>query len=578
MIIISVVYNKPEFISYQYECLKKFIEVPFEYYIFDNADDSVNEQKFKEVCSYLNIKYFKVPQNIHQINDASTRAGKSLDYSLRYVYNTIGYRGILMVNDSDMFLVKPYNPISRLGDYHIAGRSASGIYSGNNDPHTSTIERITYYTNQVLIMNFEKIPNFNRITFLPGNIGGIGVDCGGLLHTYFKLNPDVTHFPLKDTHSNFYSKDNIEQCQEEMKEYFKSELAIFDNNSKTDTAKNKAFSEIFDDAFIHLRAGSNWVGHDIDILSKREDNLFTFLCKKLIDWESLITPSDDNKYIVSFSLYGNSPKYCYNAIVNAILVNKIYSGWKARFYYDDTVPENITRILTSIPNTELVLMKNKKSSPGSERMLWRFYPASDSSVAAMISRDCDSWISFREAFSVKEWIKSDKSFHIIRDHCYHSQKIMGGMWGVKRNTIQDMETICERFMETDTYDQGFLASQVYPKILSSVLVHTGDQYTNEGKKTVGYFNDGGLPIVQYPLVRSYIPTVDIEHMNTINSFHCAHCKKTHNFFIGEMFNNLSLNVKLFLSKNYNLEVELTETSLIPPPKTGVKKYFPNLRF
>ena len=48
-------------------------------------------------------------------------------------------------------------------------------------------------------------------------------------------------------------------------------------------------------------------------------------------------------------------------------------------------------------------------------MLWRFHAASDCSVSAMISRDCDSWLSFREAIAVKirEYIKGNIPINTI---------------------------------------------------------------------------------------------------------------------------------------------------------------------
>jgi hypothetical protein len=544
MKIISVVFNRPAYIPYQYECLKKFIEVPFDYTIFDNSDNPSIEKEFRELCEYLEIGYIRVPQTIHERQDPSSRAGKSLDFALQYMYHVQNYRGIVMVNDSDMFLVKPYNPIERLGSYHVIGRNASKIYQQHDlkDP----TQMFTYYTNQHLILDYANLPNINDFSFLPTTINGVILDCGGKLDTYFQRNPLVLHNAITDLPSNYYSSVNIHECPTFMKEYFESEISIFQSNTSTDTTSGKAFSEIFDDAFIHLRAGSNWIGHAESIQWNRENNLFTFLCKKLIEWDNVIQPSETNKYVISYSLYGTSQKYCLNAIINALLANKIYVGWISRFYYDDTVPQCIISALRTIPNTECVFSISPLKSAGSERMLWRFTAASDPTITAMISRDCDSWLSFREAFSVKEWIRSDRGFHIIRDHCYHSQKIMGGMWGVKRGVIPDMKQLCDKFMETCTYDQGFLAEKIYPTILNNVCVHIGKQHTFEGNHTNGYFNDGGVPLVEYPRIREYIPTIDIEVSNKDNQFHCVHCKKTHDFFIGEMFNNLNQTIIRFL--------------------------------
>ena len=49
------------------------------------------------------------------------------------------------------------------------------------------------------------------------------------------------------------------------------------------------------------------------------------------------------------------------------------------------------------------------------------------------SRDLDSRFSDREFSAVEDWLRSDKDFHLMRDHIGHGTEILGGMWGVKLN-------------------------------------------------------------------------------------------------------------------------------------------------
>ena len=49
----------------------------------------------------------------------------------------------------------------------------------------------------------------------------------------------------------------------------------------------------------------------------------------------------------------------------------------------------------------------------------------------MISRDLDSRFSDREKFAVQEWLNSNKSHHIMRDHPHHDFEVLGGLWGSK---------------------------------------------------------------------------------------------------------------------------------------------------
>ena len=525
IIICTVVYNKPGFIEYQYECLKKYITVPFRFIVFDN---SVGDDEIPRHCSYVGASYIRVPQHIHINNDPSSRSGASLNYALQYIYHDMSFRGIVMVNDSDLFLVNNYDPVERLGQHDMVG-----IGQSNNG---------VFYTNQFLIMNFGTLPNFHEISFLPTK----GLDCGGLLIEYFERHPNVRHGGCPIVNSGMFHHDTLDSVPEIYKDYVREEINII----KTGDYANRCFSEIVDDVFLHIRAGSNWYGFTEDVVFAREDNLFTFLCHRLISWK---IPNDPQyKYIISYSLYGNNPKYTYNAIINVILAKKLYKGWICRFYIDHTVPQNIVNILSSYPNVELVTISTTNDAPTGDKMLWRFYPASEETVAAMISRDCDSWLSFREACSTKKWIESEKQFHIIRDHCYHSQKIMAGMWGVKRGKIQNMIQLCQEYVQNNTYDQGFLANSIYPNILDSVMVHIGeDQRMMGGAPSHGYFPDGGIPFERYPKILEYIPTIDMERANDVNVFNCAHCGKNHTFFIGEMMNNLHYPTQQFL-KNMGL--------------------------
>ncbi|XP_063217535.1 uncharacterized protein LOC134528142 isoform X2 [Bacillus rossius redtenbacheri] len=75
-------------------------------------------------------------------------------------------------------------------------------------------------------------------------------------------------------------------------------------------------------------------------------------------------------------------------------------------------------------------------------MLWRFLPMSDPSVDVFMSRDLDSLIIPRELAAVNEWLNSNKTFHIMRDHPQHNFEMLGGMWGarlsVNRTLFQDL--------------------------------------------------------------------------------------------------------------------------------------------
>ena len=176
------------------------------------------------------------------------------------------------------------------------------------------------------------------------------------------------------------------------------------------------------------------------------------------------------KKIISFSLWGKDPKYTIGAIQNAKLAKEIYPDWICRYYIGKTTPTDIVKELGYFGNTEIVIMENDGNWTS---MFWRFYPAADETVDVMISRDCDSRLNMREKEAVDEWLNSNKGFHIMRDHPWHSTEILGGMWGVKKGILPNIIDQINTFNKGEYWqvDQNFLTQKIYPIVKDISMVH-----------------------------------------------------------------------------------------------------------
>lgn len=199
--------------------------------------------------------------------------------------------------------------------------------------------------------------------------------------------------------------------------------------------------------------------------------------------------------IISFSLWGDDPKYCEGAIRNAELAAKIYPDWTCRFYIGGSVPFSVTEELQRVTKhwaryTQGIdgqfealcggsiapqkLQIYHCAEPGDwTGMFWRFYPASEDDVGVFISRDCDSRLSVREAEAVEEWLSGPKLIHVMRDHPEHSTPIMGGMWGAKKGALFHLRGQIEEYTRGDFWqvDQNFLREIIWPANYHKVLAH-----------------------------------------------------------------------------------------------------------
>ncbi len=131
------------------------------------------------------------------------------------------------------------------------------------------------------------------------------------------------------------------------------------------------------------------------------------------------------KKIISFSIYGNLPKYTVGLLRNLELSSIVYPDWEVYVYYNSTVPKEMVKKYSSFSNIKMIDM-SETEIPG---MFWRFTPYDN--INLFISRDADSRLSIREKLAVDDWIKSGKILHIMRDHPHHEHEINGGMFGLK---------------------------------------------------------------------------------------------------------------------------------------------------
>lgn len=190
--------------------------------------------------------------------------------------------------------------------------------------------------------------------------------------------------------------------------------------------------------------------------------------------------------VISFSLWGDSPKYTVGAVRNAALAAELFPDWVCRFYVGDGVPDKTLGLLANLDNVEL--SEIPAGFEGWKGMFSRFAPASEPGVEVMLSRDCDSRLSERERDAIAEWMDDpSKTFHCMRDHSQHSVPILGGLWGAKFGAIIDMENLIKEFLEQNLdqngdywqVDQQFLSTVVWPKVRHITMCHDDGFFTNQ---------------------------------------------------------------------------------------------------
>lgn len=180
------------------------------------------------------------------------------------------------------------------------------------------------------------------------------------------------------------------------------------------------------------------------------------------------------KNLIAYSLYGQGARYTVGAIKNAIIVSQNFPEYDLRFYVGESVPDWCTSALKLFKNVQVVEMFGPEDA---RSMFWRFYALADLEYDYVLVRDCDARLNQREIDMHQEFVESDKSFHIIKDHpTGHNYIISGGMFAAKKTAVHDIHKLVDAWEPKNHYcnDMVFLRELVYPRIADDCLIH--DEY------------------------------------------------------------------------------------------------------
>ncbi len=285
MKIITAVVNNPDFIEIQYHTLKKYFQGEYEFIVFNDAKEfpdftnggDVNIKiMIEEMCNKYNIKCINIPNEHHKIHtNACIRCADSMNFILEYQKKNVDK---YLLIDSDMFLVDYFNP-NKYEKYDCAI-----VLQRRDNSNTDYFWNGIYYFNMNLIKNIE-LMNWNTC---------LDCDVGGEMRRWLIKQMDNNKIPdvnkIRWTNENFNTENtyfikHLWSCTwdiNELPENFKNKKKIV-NFIKNDirNTNGKFFCEIYDNIFLHYRAGGNW---------RIEDNVHKCLVPLLKD--SIL--NDDN--------------------------------------------------------------------------------------------------------------------------------------------------------------------------------------------------------------------------------------------------------------------------------------------
>jgi hypothetical protein len=260
MKIVTAVVNNPDFIEIQYHTLKKYVKGDYEFIVFNDAKtfhDSTNygdltiKSQIENMCDKLQIKCIAMPNDHHKHEvDPSVRCADSMNFILQYQKSNPDRYLIL---DSDMFLIDDLD----INTY--ANHDVGIVLQLKNDK--------VYFWHGVCYLDFTKLKHSELLNW---NCAP-GCDTGGMLHNWLTSQCSIDDI-RKNAHSDFYYIHHFASCAWDsswIPENIKHNTNLITFlHSDLRNVDGKFFCELYDNRFLHYRAGCNWRGEGLELHRK----------------------------------------------------------------------------------------------------------------------------------------------------------------------------------------------------------------------------------------------------------------------------------------------------------------------
>lgn len=178
--------------------------------------------------------------------------------------------------------------------------------------------------------------------------------------------------------------------------------------------------------------------------------------------------------VLSFCIYGpERPLYYRGLLENIDLAKRHFPTWKVYVYAGSDVSEDYKNVLRRHSNVVL----RETGELGAINMIHRFFALDEIGNDTMFVRDADSRIHWKDRWAIRDFLERPQFLaHTIRDHKQHTARIMGGLWGLRKQAGIHIKTEYEIFKKNEVdhnhaHDQNFLIERIYRTVKARLLVH-----------------------------------------------------------------------------------------------------------
>lgn len=253
--IYSIHYNRPDFIGWQYDSIKKHIKDDFEYFVINNARDqglrneinSAAKELFLEVIETHSDTPFHLPGKHHADS-------LNLVWQSHMIKNTEDY---VMFLDGDCFFINEFNVNKFMEGYILAGPYQQREYSYH------------YLTPTIVISDIQNLPEANTIDWEGTGVGNVRLDTGGGLYWYYEKHPEVKE-KTKAIKSSWHIKE-----ENKNKHCLPDEIV--------DLYDDQYHIEFFGNEVLHYCRSSNWDHQSNDFHQKKSNFVQTFIYATIND-------------------------------------------------------------------------------------------------------------------------------------------------------------------------------------------------------------------------------------------------------------------------------------------------------